>query len=109
MKDSSQKPPLLTSKSLVIMTKFVAIYAAFHIVTVVFKTYADSISEEANVLDTYQVPVYFIAGVHFLILLICGAMIMAKKHFWAVTIACIVISLYTRFYFDNIVTWINNY
>ncbi|MGJ8685484.1 MAG: hypothetical protein ACSHWW_12715 [Nonlabens sp.] len=91
------------------MTKFMAIYAAFHIVTIVFKTYADSLSEESTILEAYQTPIYVVAGVHLMMLLICGAMIMFEKYFWVVTIACIMISLYTRFYFDDIVTWINNF
>jgi len=87
LKESSQKPPLLTPKSLIIMTKFMAIYASFHILTVIFKAYFDYVSEEPTVLDIYQ----------------------TKKYFWIVTIACVVISLYTRFYFEDIVAWINSY
>lgn len=108
MKDTSQKPPLLTSKSLTITTKFMAIYAAFHIVTVFFKTYADSVAVQPTVEDVYQTAIYVVAGIHFLMFLICGAMLMTKKCFWLVTIACIAISLYTRFFFEDIVTLINN-
>ncbi|WP_397303624.1 hypothetical protein [Nonlabens ulvanivorans] len=107
MKDSTQMPSLLSSKSLVILTKFMAIYAAFHIITVLGKTYVDSLSEESTIVDSYQLPIYIVAGVHFIMLLICGAMLMTKKYFWLVTVACIVISLYTRFFFEDIVTWVN--
>ncbi|MBF4984891.1 hypothetical protein FNJ87_11290 [Nonlabens mediterrranea] len=84
-----------------------AIYAAFHIITVLGKTYVDSLSEEPTIVDGYQLPIYIVAGIHFIILLMCGAMLMTKKYFWLVTVACIVISLYTRFFFEDIVIWVN--
>ncbi|EAS20010.1 hypothetical protein BBFL7_02410 [Flavobacteria bacterium BBFL7] len=109
MKDSTQMPSLLSSKSLVILTKFMAIYAAFHIITVLGKTYVDSLSEESTIADSYQLPIYIVAGVHFIMLLMCGAMLMTKKYYWLVTVACIVISLYTRFFFEDIVSLVNAY
>lgn len=84
-----------------------AIYAAFHIVTVLGKTYVDSLSEESTIVDIYQLPIYIVAGIHFIMLLICGAMLLTKKYYWLVTVACIVISLYTRFFFEDIVNWVN--
>lgn len=107
MKDTSQKPPLLTEKSLTLITKFMAIYTAFHIVTVLFKSYADAVSDQPTVAEQYQFPIYVIAGIHLIMGLICGAMIMTKKYYWVVTISCIVISLYTRFFFEDIVSFIN--
>tara|TARA_R110002012_G_scaffold27980_1_gene88759 strand:+ start:153 stop:416 length:264 start_codon:yes stop_codon:yes gene_type:complete len=86
-----------------------AIYAAFHIITVLGKTYVDSISEESTIVDTYQLPMYIVAGIHFIMLLICGVMMVTKKNFWLVTVACIVVSLYTRFFFEDIVSLVNAY
>lgn len=86
-----------------------AIYAAFHIITVLGKTYVDSLSEESTIADSYQLPIYIVAGVHFIMLLMCGAMLMTKKYYWLVTVACIVISLYTRFFFEDIVSLVNAY
>nr|WP_152556674.1 hypothetical protein [Nonlabens ulvanivorans] len=86
-----------------------AIYAAFHIITVLGKTYVDSLSEESTIVDTYQLPIYIVAGIHFIMLLICGVMMVTKKYFWIVTVACILVSLYTRFFFEDIISLVNAY
>lgn len=108
LRDTSKKPELFSSKSLVIMTKFVAIYATFHIVTVLAKTYFDAQATEPTVLDEYQIPIFVVAGLHLLMLFICVIMILTKKYYWIATIACIALSLYTRFFFEDIVAFINS-
>jgi len=90
------------------MTKFVAIYAAFHIITVIAKTFFDAQATEPTVLDEYQIPIFVVAGLHLFMLCICLIMILTKKYFWIVTVACIALSLYTRFFFEDIVAFINS-
>ncbi len=101
-------PPILTARSLELTTKVVAIYCAFYLVTVLFKSYADYVSEDASMSQEYIVPMFIIAGLHLVIMLITIFSIIKKQFSWLVTILMICIVLASRIWFEEFAVWINS-
>jgi|GEM_PF-5906548 len=100
------KPPLFTPKSLRIFTKIVAIYAAFVILTVIVKSISEPLSDNPMAPANGYMPLYFFAGVHFILGLANLAVILTKKYNWFVPSISAAIMLFTRVYYDDIALWV---
>ena len=104
MKDS--KPPLFTYKSLMIITKVVAIFAAFYIVTAMVKVYSDPLSEQPTRSTNAYDPMYVVAGIHFVVLIATGATIVLRKYNWVVALLGAAAILLSRIFYQDIALWV---
>ncbi|ALM21627.1 hypothetical protein JCM19294_1887 [Nonlabens tegetincola] len=97
---------LFTPKGLNITTKIVAFYAAFYIITSIVPFLTGE--RESNVLmpDNLYTPVYFIAAIHAVVLLISVATLWLKKQSWVVTLFLIAVILACRFAYQEIANWV---
>lgn len=100
--EESTRPPLFTANSLTIVSKIVAFYAAFQIITVIFKVTADSTEANPLMPANAYAPLYFLAAVNAILLLVNGWSIAFKKHYWVIAISSIIIILISRFQYQQI-------
>lgn len=107
MNSTNTTPPILTARSLELTTKVVAIYCAFYLVTVGFNVFVNATSETGNMSQEYVLPMYLVAGVHLIILLITLFSILKKRFSWFLTIITICIVLASRIWFEEFAIWVN--
>ncbi|AZQ43853.1 hypothetical protein [Nonlabens ponticola] len=97
---------MFTDKSLGIFTRVLVIYAAFFILVVVAKSISDPVSDNSLAPANGYLPSYVIAGVHFVLLMINGAMIVLKRYNWLIPSISAIIMLLCRIYFQDLSLWI---
>ncbi|WP_194852155.1 hypothetical protein [Nonlabens antarcticus] len=102
----NNKPPLFTAKSLRIFTRIVAIYAGFYIITVIAKTISDPLSENPLAPSNGYAPLYFLAGVHLLMLGANLAIVLTKNFNWFVPSISAAIMILSRVYYEDIALWV---
>lgn len=100
------RPPLFTSKSLRTLTKIVAIYAGFYLVTVIAQTITQPVSENPDAPQNAYMPLYFLATVHLVLGLSNLALIVSKKYNWFVPAVSGTIMILARVYYDDIALWV---
>ncbi|WP_124980976.1 hypothetical protein [Nonlabens xiamenensis] len=103
---TDSKPPILTQKSLIIITKVTAIYAAFYIVTGLVKVFADPLENQPTVSVHAYDPLYVVAGIHLLVLLVTGACIAMSRYRWIITILSVIVVLLSRIFYEDIALWV---
>ncbi len=100
------KPPILNSKNIALITKIIAIYAGFYRCVIIVQLLTNPLSDNPLRPENSYDPVYFMAAIHVLVLVICGASVWFKKFHWAVTLVCALIVTLSRFYYNEISEYI---
>ncbi|MGB3591442.1 MAG: hypothetical protein WBA16_07110 [Nonlabens sp.] len=103
---NEKKPPLFTQKSLVIITKILAIYSLFFTVTAFIPIFKNPVSENPMMPSNHYAPVLFAAAVHFVVFVLTLWSILSKKYSWLLILPLAVIVLLSRFYYDEIAVWV---
>ena len=104
--DQASKPPLFSAKSLRILTKIVAIYAGFYVVTVIAQSISQPVSENPMASSNSYVPLYVLAAFHLVLGLIHLAIILSKRYNWAIPLLSAALMIAARIYYLEIATWV---
>jgi hypothetical protein len=100
------KPPILNSKNIALITKIIAIYSAFYLCVIVVQLFTNPLDDNPLTPQNAYDPFYFMAAVHAVVLILCGVSVLKKKFHWAITLSCALVVALTRFYYNEIAEYI---
>jgi hypothetical protein len=100
------KPPILNSKNIALITKIIAIYAAFYLCVIIVQLFVNPLDENPLTPQNAYDPIYFMAAVHLIVLAISGWSVLKKKFHWIVALVCAVLVAFSRFYYNEIAEYI---
>jgi hypothetical protein len=106
LEQTNSTPPIFSARSLRVFTRVLVIYAAFYIVTVIAKSISDPISDNSLAPANAYLPAYIMAGVHLVLLIANGALVLSKKYNWVIPSISAAIMILSRIYFQELSVWI---
>jgi hypothetical protein len=101
----SNTPPLLTNRSLELITKVIVIYSLFYTITTVFKAIIESGDPQASIPQAYIVPMYISAILHIVIALCNAWSWKNSRHHWGIAITSGVAIVCSSVFFEDFAIW----
>ncbi|WP_298952404.1 hypothetical protein [uncultured Nonlabens sp.] len=102
------RPPLWNSKSIATVTKVIAIYAAFYLCVVIVQIFTNPLWDNPLAPSNAYYPLYLMAAIHLIVLILTGASVLFKNYHWVVTVIAVLIVTLSRFYYNEIAEYIWN-
>lgn len=100
------KPPILNSKNIALITKIIALYAAFYLCVIIVQLFTNPLDDNPLTPQNAYDPIYFMAAVHAVVLIVSGICVFKKRFHWSVTLICAVVIALSRFYYNEIAEYI---
>lgn len=104
----SNTPPLLTNRSLELITKVIVIYSLFYTITTVFKAIIESGDTQASIPQAYIIPMYVSAALHIVIALCNAWSWRNSRHYWGIAIGSSIAIVCAGVFFEDFAIWLTN-